>query len=203
MAINRKFFFDEVRNRLFDGKLNSGQVSGLSALLDYWEQRHAAKDDRWLAYLLATAHHETDRKIQPIREYGGNAYFTRMYDPPTAGERPKVAKQLGNDKPGDGARYCGRGFVQVTGKRNYRDWSNRLGVDLVGNPDLAMDLGTATKILVEGSILGTFTGKKLANYIGGAADDWFNARRIINGLDKAALIKGYALRYYAAISHTT
>jgi hypothetical protein len=201
--INRDFFFANVRGSLFEGSLKQSQVNGLSAILDYWEARSGTKDDRWLAYLLATAHHETDRTIQPIKEYGGVAYFTKRYDPPPTGKNPSVAKQLGNTRPGDGAAYCGRGFVQLTGRRNYTDWGKRLNIDLVGNPLLAMELDVATKILVEGSILGTFTGKKLGNYLHDNVTDWINARRVINGVDKANLIAGYAFKYYGSIAYTT
>jgi hypothetical protein len=50
---------------------------------------------------------------------------------------------------------------------------------------------------------GTFTGKKFSDYFAADADDWINARRIINGKDKANLIAGYGKQYYAAISYTT
>lgn len=202
MSINREFFFTHVRAALFDGALKQSQVDGLKAILDYWEAKAGKKDDRWLAYLLATAHHETDRTIRPIREYGNTAYFTKRYDPPPTGKNPQIAKDLGNTKAGDGPKYCGRGFVQLTGRRNYTDWARRLKVDLVDSPTLAMDLNIATPILVDGSILGTFTGKKLGDYLHDSVSDWRNARRVINGLDKADLIKGYALKYYAAISYT-
>ncbi|HYW14683.1 MAG TPA: hypothetical protein VE891_00825 [Allosphingosinicella sp.] len=200
--INRDFFFTHVRTALFDGSLRQSQVDGLVAILDHWEARPGAKDDRWLAYLLATAHHETDRTMRPIREYGAAAYFTARYDPPPAGKNPRIARELGNIRPGDGARYCGRGFVQLTGRRNYADWSRRLGIDLVGNPALAMEAGVAARILVDGSLLGTFTGRKLADHLHDDVSDWRGARRVINGLDKASLITGYALRYYAAIGYT-
>ncbi len=201
--LNRKFFFDQVRLHLFDGRLRKSQVDGLTTLLDAWEAKHAAKDDRWLAYLLATAHHETDRTMQPISEYGGPKYFTRQYDPPPGGLRPKVARELGNDAAGDGAKYHGRGYVQLTGKRNYGDWKRRLGEDLLANPELAKRTDIAARILIEGAIRGTFTGRKLGDYFGPGKEDWSNARRIINKLDKAELTKGYARKYYAALSHTT
>jgi putative chitinase len=201
--INRPFFYDFVRNQLFGGKLAHKQVAGMEAILDYWEKAYAAKDDRWLAYILGTAYHETDKKMQPIREYGSfPSYFDKRYGPPPVGRNPSIAKALGNTQPGDGSRFCGRGFVQLTGRRNYTDWKNRLGVDLVGNPDLCLGLGASVRILVEGSVLGTFTGKKLSKYFNGPTADWRNARRIINGLDKADLIAGHAKNFYAAISYT-
>lgn len=203
MKINRDFFFQHVRQNLFEGTLKQRQVDGLTAILDYWEAKHEAKDDRWVAYLLGTTHHETGRTMAAIKEFGGDAYFTRRYDPPPTGQMASVARQLGNTTRGDGCKYCGRGFVQLTGRRNYGDWANRLGVDLIGDPTLAMDPKVATQILVEGSILGTFTGRKLSNYFAPGVADWRNARRIINGLDKADLVASYAKAYYAAISYTT
>jgi hypothetical protein len=200
--INRNFFFSQARLSLFLGKLAQPQVDGHAAILDHWEARHADRDDRWLAYILGTAHHETDRKMQPIREYGGNGYFTRMYDPPPSGQRPQVARSLGNTAAGDGCRFCGRGFVQLTGRRNYAKWSERLGVDMVADPLLAMNLAHATAILIEGSIDGSFTGKKLSDYFNKQREDWVQARRIINGLDRAQLIADHAKRYYAAIAYT-
>lgn len=203
-SINRKFFFDTVRFPLFDGRLTQTQVAGLTTLLDYWEGRHAAADDRWLAYILATTHHEVDRTMRPIREFGGKAYFHRMYD--IEGERPHVARRLGNLGKGDGVRFHGRGFVQLTGRANYADWQNRLGVDLTSSDaaaDRVMELDNAVPIIVEGMILGTFTGRKLSDHIATVREDWEGARRIINGVDKKALIGGYARRYYAAISYTT
>ncbi len=99
--------------------------------------------------------------MQPIKEYGGARYFFRVYD--KDGERPHVARRLGNIASGDGALFHGRGFVQLTGRVNYADWQNRLGVDLTSGPaaaDQVLDLDVATQILFEGMILGTFTGKK-------------------------------------------
>jgi hypothetical protein len=201
--INRMFFFDTVRLRLFDGKLRQSQVHGLTVLLDYWEHKHSNKDDRSLAYALATAHHEVDRKMQPIKEYGSDAYFKRMYD--IEGKRPWVAKQLGNLTPGDGVKFHGRGFVQLTGRINYCDWGSRLDLDLTSNraaADAVLDVKVATMILFEGMILGTFTRKKFSDYFNSAKEDWEGARRIINGTDKKVLIASHAKKYYSAISYT-
>ena len=203
-TINRKFFFDTVRLTLFDGRMSQKQVDGLTAFLDYWETNHAEKDDRWLAYVLATAHHEVDKTFKPIKEYGGDRYFFRMYD--IEGNRPHVARDLGNLAKGDGVQFHGRGFVQLTGRANYADWEQRLGLDLTSNraaSDRVLDVDVATQILFEGSILGTFTGKKLGDYLEGVKQDWKNARRVINRLDKANTIASYAIAYYRAISYTT
>lgn len=200
MSINREFFFDFSRVQLFGGSLTQKQVEGMTAILDYWEANHAAQDKRWLAYMLGTAFHETDRKMQPIKEYGSTSYFDKRYGPPPVGKNPGLAKTLGNTQQGDGSRYCGRGFVQLTGRRNYTDWKQRLNVDLLNNPDLLLTLAPSIRILFEGSIKGTFTGRRLDQYFNPTTADWKNARRIINRLDKAELIAGYAKNFYAAIS---
>jgi len=114
-----------------------------------------------------------------------------------------VATRLGNTQSGDGPLFCGRGYVQLTGRANYTNWKTKLGVNLVGNPDLAMDAKVAVKILFEGMEAGSFTGKKFANYFSKTVEDWRNARRIINGVDKADLVASYGKRYYSAISYKT
>lgn len=199
MEINKRFFFSYTRSHLFSEGFTQTQVDGLNHLLAYWEANMIDCDDRWLAYALATVHHETDKKMQPIKEYGDADYFTEMYD--IRGRRPDVAKQLGNLEPGNGAKFFGRGFVQLTGKNNYRDWSKRLGIDLLANPDDCLDIDVATKILFVGMKKGSFTGKGFAHYFQGAKEEWVKARYIINGQDKAHLIAGYAQQYYAAICY--
>ncbi len=76
--INRQFFFDYARIHLFGGTLKSAQTAGLTGLLDEWDAHHAQEDDRWLAYMLATTHHETDKRMQPIHEYGDSASRASM-----------------------------------------------------------------------------------------------------------------------------
>ena len=184
--LNRKFFFDYVRSHLFDGRLKQEQVQGLSAILDEWDRRHAKRDDRWLAYMLATTHHETNRTMQPIEEFGKGRGLP--YGVPDADT---------------GFTYYGRGFVQLTWKRNYDAMGRRLRMDLVNRPALALTLDVATQILFVGMIEGLFTGRSLSTYFNADVESWSNARRIINGLDKADLIASYGKSYYAAISYTT
>lgn len=190
--INRKFFFEHVRNSLFGKSLTQKQVDGMTAILNEWEAKHTKKDDRWLAYMMATVYHETDQKFQGIEEYGPDSYF-KKYD---------GRKDLGNTEPGDGLRFKGRGFVQITGRLNYTKFSKILGINLVDNPKLALDLENCVKILFYGMTNGTFTGKKLSDYFSATAEEWVNARRIINRLDKANLIADEAKKFYAAISYT-
>ncbi len=191
--INRKFFFDHARTYLFGGTLKQSQVNGITAILDVWDQNWAKKDDRWLAYMLATAHHETDRTMQPIEEYGKGR-----------------GRQYGENLKMDGTRYTdtgnifyGRGFVQLTWHENYQKAGTKLRRNFIKNPALVMQVKNAGKIMFNGMNEGWFTGKKLSDYFNATSGDWINARRIINGLDKAHLIAGYGQLYYGAISHTT
>ncbi len=209
MLVDRVFFFRAVRGGLFGGRLEQLQVDGLGALLDGWERRHAGGDPRWLAYALATAYHETALTMQPIDERGSAARFERLYGP--TGQRPQRAARLGNTAAGDGARYHGRGFVQLTWKSNYLKMSEHLSavtgeaVDLVGRPELAKRLDYAVEILLHGMVAGVFTGAKLADFFkrspSGAivTDDWIGARRIVNGSDRARTIAQHGRRFLAAL----
>jgi putative chitinase len=78
------------------------------------------------AAFLAQVAHETGG-FQWFRELGNQAYFTK-YD---------GRADLGNTQPGDGARYRGRGFIQITGRTNYTHAGQALGLDLVNQPQLA------------------------------------------------------------------
>lgn len=193
-SLNRQTFFNAVRSQPFGGSLTASQVSGIGALLDACPSSFSVD---WLAYCLATAFHETARTMLPIKEYGGAAYYFKMYDP--KGSRPSVAAALGNTQLGDGALYAGRGFVQLTGRSNYRRATSRLqdkgylvpGEDLERNPDLALVPDTAAAVMFIGMSEGWFTGKKLSDYFTATLSDPVSARRIINGTDKAAAIAGY------------
>lgn len=126
-----------------------------------------------LAYILATAYHETAHTMKPVREYGGENYLkAKKYYP-----------------------YVGMGYVQLTWKENYEKASKKLGVDFVKDPKKLLEPRYAAPILVDGMLEGWFTGKKLSDYITLTKSDFVNARRIVNGTDKASLIAGYASEY--------
>ena len=188
-------FYDAVRP-LFGG-LAQTQVDGLNLIVDEGRKRGVPKPE--LAYILATTYHETAHTMQPIRERGGEAYFRRMYD--IGGSRPHVAKRLGNTEKGDGVKFCGRGFVQITGRSNYTKFARRYGEPLVDDPAQCMRPDIAVRILFDGMLEGVFTGKALGKYINATKIDYRNARRVVNGTDRAAMIAGYAMRFAEALEH--
>lgn len=125
-----------------------------------------------IAYVLATAQHETGDTFMPVRERG------------------KLARVR------HGA-YYGRGLVQLTHRTNYAKYERILGLPLVAHPDLALRPEVSTFLLVHGMRTGAFTGKRLDDYITDRKTDFLNARRIVNGLDRAPLIAGYAATWLA------
>jgi predicted chitinase len=150
-----------------------------------------------VAYVLATSEHES----------GCGKWMKELWGPTSAQRGYEGRRDLGNTHRGDGLRFRGRGYVQITGRRNYTLWARRLGIDIVARPDLvATDPSLAARILVQGMRDGSFTGKKLADYFrSGEEPDFFNARAMING-DKrknGEKIAGHARRYLAAMTRPT
>lgn len=97
-----------------------------------------------LAQFLAQARHESD-DFSRMKEFGGTQYFAKLYDPKS---NPRTAKILGNTHIGDGVRYHGRGFIQITGRDNYRMAGKALGLPLEQQPELAARPDIAAKIAV-------------------------------------------------------
>ena len=95
--------------------------------------------------------------------------------------------------------YYGRGYVQLTWKDNYAKYGTILGKDLVGNPDLALEPQIALFVLAHGFKTGTFTGRKLEDFVSAAGTDYVNARRCINGLDRAHEIAAFAEEFEAQV----
>ncbi|MGB6907125.1 MAG: glycoside hydrolase family 19 protein, partial [Methyloceanibacter sp.] len=110
---------------------------------------------------------------------------------------------LGNTQKGDGVRFHGRGYVQLTGRSNYGKAGKLVESDLLNDANLALDPAIAGKILFAGMETGLFTGKKFSDYFNKSTEKWIDARRIINGLDKAPQIADYGKRFYGAIGYTT
>ena len=201
-------FYDWLRgNDMLGPTISTSEYAGCDAILKACAL--AQSPLAYTAYTLATAYLETAHTMQPVKEYGGTAYYRRMYD--IEGQRPAKARELGNLSPGDGAKYAGRGYPQMTGKRNYEHADKRLhelgilreGESLVANPDLAMRPDVAAAIMIYGMHEGWFTGKKLSDYLpasGPATREQFvPPRRIINGQDRAKDIAGYAFGFQTAL----
>jgi putative chitinase len=176
LAFERKKFFDGFRKKF--GGLNQTQVDGLEVLLAGIEADPDVTDLRWAAYMLATVKHECANRYQPLEEF-------------CKGKGRKYGK------PVNGHVYYGRGYVQLTWDYNYKNLGEVLGMGskLLTDPSLALDPATAYRIMSYGMRHGTFTSKRLADTISGNKCDYRLSRKIINGLDKAALIAGYATEF--------
>ena len=192
--MNRTVFLDDVRAGLFKRSLSALQIETMNAILDYYLTAHADKPLEWLAYILATAYHET-----------GMQYNRReMLGKPGTYAYRQQQKYL---------PWYGRGLCQCTWRGNYLKVGDLLKIDLVSSPDKLLDKVHSVRCLVDGMILGVFTGerhgnsytgKKFADYTttsptGTVAFDSINARRIVNGTDKAKLIAGYYNEFLDAL----
>lgn len=206
--MNNATLFAYLRRAPFGGSLSTSQVAGINAILAYCLALAIPKT--WIAYILATAYHETDGTFKPIQEnlnYTTTAalmsafksfFKTEASAKPYLRNPQKLANfvygnRLGNTKAGYGWLYRGRGFVQVTFHDNYAKFG------LVNTPDDALKVDTAVRIIVDGMMGGKFTGKKLADF---GTDDAFNAlgARAIVGRDKASLIAGYHKAFLDALN---
>lgn len=198
--IDRGIFFDSVRESLFDGSLNESQVAGMEASLDIWalyelglgksrEILPGIPDIRHLAYIFATSYHETGRKMVAVRET-----FAR-YD-----KDVKLSADYAAVDPETGERYYGRGQVQLTHDYNYSNMGELLSIDLMAAPDMALGPWVSSIIMFTGMMRGMFTGKSLDDYINTAECDYYNARRVVNGTDRAEDIAGYARKFEEALT---
>ncbi|WP_278403501.1 hypothetical protein [Pseudoalteromonas ruthenica] len=147
-------------------------------------------DLRWAAYMLATVYIETEFSFIPCRENllgQGKLYGIEIEVVDSHGIRGKKNKKYKNI-------YYGRGYCQLTWEDNYLEIGKALGYDnkLYIDPDLALQKDIAYKVISYGMRHGSFTRKKLSHYINIAKTDYKNARRIINGQDKAEEIAEYA-----------
>jgi hypothetical protein len=175
-------FFKSARTSF--GALTQPQVEGFQVLLQAFGV--ARWPLSWCAYGLATSWHETAAQMQPVKE----AYW------------------LSEDWRKTHLRYYpwyGRGFCQLTWEANYKraDDELDLGGVLIANPDAALDPTIAARVITRGMEAGWFTKHKLADHLpmtGQAGFDAYSeARRIINGTDKAAVIAKEAQQFEAAL----
>lgn len=201
--MNRATFFGALRGGdLFPRGLTQEQVDGIDGLLDAFETHGDGKPDT-LAYGLATAYHETGRRMVPVREgfaktdKGARAAVHKLAV--KRGPNSAVARYAKPTGPHNHV-YYGRGHVQLTWLENYRDSSADAGVDLVANPDAMLDPVISARVLWRGLLDGRWNGRKqgLRYYLD--RGDVMQARRTVNVMDKAAEIAGYHAHFLGAIS---
>jgi predicted chitinase len=152
---------------------NFGTKEGTVAAIIFECRRQGLVYPNQIAYILATVEHETNKTFQPVIE----AYWL-------SDEWRRTHLRY--------FPYYGRGYVQLTWRENYRKYGEILGVPLEQKPDLALEPSVALFVLVHGLKTGTFTGRKISDYIDHSRVDYFRARRCVNGMDKAAEIAGLA-----------
>jgi predicted chitinase len=179
-----KQFYDSLRAAF--GTLKQNQVDGIEILLQATERLPLAHR----AYVLATAWHETGPVTSPLHMTPRR----EMWGPTAAQKKYEGREDLGNTVKGDGFKFLGRGFVQITGRANYHKASNLVGKDLVADPDLALEPDIAARIIVHGMSVGWFTGKKMGDYT-----TYKGMRRVVNGTDRDDLIAGYADTFEKAL----
>lgn len=95
--------------------------------------------NRIAAFLGQLAHESGEFRFN--EELWGPTPQQKRYDPPSS-----LAKDLGNTRKGDGKRYRGRGWIQLTGRKNYRHYGSLLGLDLEKKPELASQPEIAFRI---------------------------------------------------------
>lgn len=197
--IDRKKFYKQYR-KYFAKRISQKQVNSFEAMFDYWESKPKLTDKRWLAYCLATAYHETGAKMQPVREgfcktdNGSIKAVTKMF------KKGRIAHNYAVPEK-NGQSYFGRGLVQITHGYNYKRVGRSIGIGkkLYNNPSLALQLDVSVEILFVGMQKGLFTGRKLRRYFNKRVTDWINARKIVNGKDKAELIARYGMRFFECV----
>ena len=194
-------FFDAVRADLFGGRLTEGQVTGLEAIESGFARDGRAGGANALAYVLATAYHETGRRMVALRETGADsdALAVARLDRAYASGRLRQVKTPYWRADAEGKCWFGRGLVQITHKANYERLGRAIGVDLVGDPSRALEPDVAVKVLVIGMRDGLFTGRRLSHCFHEGVTDWIGARAIVNGRDRAELIADHARVFQRAL----
>lgn len=110
---------------------------------------------------MATIRVETAKTFKPIEEYASGAQY-------------EGRKDLGNDVPGDGMKFKGRGYIQLTGRFNYETYTHKLGKDLICNPVLALDPQNSAVIFAR-------YFKDRGCNVACNNQDWTKVRKLVNG----------------------
>lgn len=199
-------FYGAIRPMFTGKKLSQSQVNGIEGLLVAFDAV-GDRDIDTLAYGLATAFHETGERMVPVREgFASSDARARKAVEDLAKKRGPDSAVARYSKPAGpyGHVYYGRGHVQLTWLENYQKASSSAGVDLVKDPDAMLDPVISGRILFVGLITGQWGGGKgISSYEGD--DDFLSdaeaeqARRLVNGKDKAVAIARYHRKFYDAL----
>lgn len=165
--------------------LNGVPKCTIEGIFDYWETSGGG-DPKVLALLLSTALKETNYTLQP-----GYIEKFRNNDPPAYAKPNKY-----------GHAYYGRGLTQLTKIKNYRAFEDRLGINLVNQPELATIREHSIRILVDGARLSLFNTVygKVETYLNATKSDWVRARGLVNPGSYRKRTTGYlACRFYDAV----
>lgn len=188
-TINATTFKNAAKTSIFGGVLLDLQRAGLDALVAEQAAHWPDINLNALAYIMATAHAETNGALVPVAEVGHGA--GKLY-----GYYLKRSAQVYTDST---QLFYGRGLVQLAWYENYVLASAAAGVDLLADPDLMLTLPVAACALFHGMSAGWFTGATLAQHFDGDAADWLGARDIIRRGDRAQWVADLAVKYRAAI----
>lgn len=191
--MNRELFFERIGRTLFQGRLPLHCKRGMEVKMDMFDAC-GVWDDRHRAYMMATAYHETGGTMLPVEEGGKGRKM------PYGTQR----KHDGSPYVWPHKLYYGRGDVQLTWYENYDRMGKLLGYPLLEQPELALEPEISARIMVEGmtrgiSKRGDFTGLALEDFFSERKTDAVNARRIVNGMDRAQTIAGYYAHFMAAL----
>ena len=196
MRINKTLFYKAYRER-FGPISKEKTVDSINAILDAFSAaKITIRPMEKLAYALATVRHEVGPNMLPIVEnlnYSAqrmcqvwpSRFPTISHAAPYANNPEALGNKVYGGRLGngvfDGFKFRGRGIgAQITGYDSYKKYGDLLGIDMVTNPDLAMNLEVGAKILVLGFTDYPFTGYKLSNSINNTKVDYMNARRTVN-----------------------
>lgn len=207
---------DLVRKNVFNGKMSDKQMYGTQIIIDtYYAFLTGNSNIHELSYMLATAYHESNATMWPVVEnlnYTTPERIKRVWPKrfkTAVDARPYVRNPIGlanfvygdrngNYQPNDGWDFRGRGVVQLTGRGNYQFATNRLAIDLVGNPDSALIPMVSAQILVIGMSGGWFTGYKTGDFFKTQIKPEM-ARQVVNPDNNGALIEGYYNKFLSSL----
>jgi len=202
-------FYAHVRATLFGGRLSQSQVDGIGRISGVCEM--AELSIKQASYVLATVYHETGKRMQPVRETFADSddqAIARLERAWAKGQLTWVKRPYWRPDS-RGRSWFGRGDVQLTHEYNYVRQQDKLvhhplrptlvPYAVHDDPSMVLDPQTSALICVLGMRDGDFTGRCLRDYIDGSRTDYLHARRIVNGMDRAADVANYARAFEAAI----